>query len=86
MRESAIQFNLIPSAAAQVQAFAAKQPGLEQYPIQAYATALEIVPRMLAENAGRNAQEVVTALYAAHASGSKHAGLDVATGEPADLV
>merc|ERR1719223_1029135 len=40
-------------------AYAKTIPGLEQYAINAFAEALEVVPRVLAENAGQNAQEVI---------------------------
>ena len=40
---------------------------------------------MLAENGGHNAQEIVTALYSAHAAGNANAGLDMDTGAPGDL-
>jgi T-complex protein 1 subunit theta len=57
--------------------------GLEQYAINAFAEALEVVPQTLAENAGLKAQEVVARLYAAHASGQVNAGFDNEALEPA---
>jgi len=59
--------------------------GLDQYAIQKFAEALEVVPRVLAENSGFNATECVGKLYSAHAAGDKLAGLDLLTGEPKDL-
>jgi len=44
-------------------AYAKTIPGLEQYAINAFAEALEVVPRVLAENAGQKAQEVIAMLY-----------------------
>jgi hypothetical protein len=136
----------------QVADFGRKQTGLDQYAIGKFAEAFEVVPRMLAENSGLNATDVVcgvarpalvpaccsachacaaylrppppspprlpdaslqpakhpagarvaaralsprpgwvarppqvSALYAAHSSGQLNAGLDLETGEPADL-
>ena len=45
-----------------------QETGLDQYAIAKFAAALEVVPRTLAENAGQNATDVVSALYAAHAA------------------
>ena len=36
-----------------------------------------MVPRILAENAGRDPADVISALYAAHAGGAAGAGVDV---------
>jgi|TARA_B100000405_G_scaffold253918_1_gene187986 T-complex protein 1 subunit theta len=58
-------------------AFGRKQTGLDQYAIEKFARALEVVPRTLAENAGLNATDVVYNLYAAHANGETAAGVDV---------
>lgn len=44
-----------------------KTPGLAQHAIKRFADALEVVPRTLAENAGLDATEVLSKLYAAHA-------------------
>jgi len=63
--------------AARLAEFAAATPGLEQYAIAKYAEALEVVPRILAENAGRDPADVISALYAAHAGGAAGAGVDV---------
>ena len=57
-------------------------PGLAQYALQAFGKALQIVPRVLAENAGYKAATVVANLQAAHAghdaaSGICDAGIDI---------
>ena len=59
--------------------FAKTQTGLDQYAIQKFAQALELVPRTLAENAGLDATSVVASLYAAHADTTKVSkmGVDV---------
>lgn len=59
-------------------------PGLEQYSIGKFAQALEVVPRVLAENSGVKAKEVISSLYAAHTEGSNNVGFDV-EGEGSDV-
>ncbi|DBA04800.1 TPA: hypothetical protein N0F65_004437 [Lagenidium giganteum] len=61
----------------QLQTFAAAAPGLDQYAIKKFAEAIEVVPRVLAENSGKMATEVLSNLYAAHAAGNANAGVDV---------
>lgn len=60
-------------------------PGLEQYAVNKFAEAFEVVPRTLAENSGLNATDAVAALVAAHAQGQAAAGLDIEGGQPKDL-
>lgn len=52
--------------AKRVAEFGEKTPGLAQHAIKRFADALEVVPRTLAENAGLDATEVLSRLYAAH--------------------
>lgn len=59
--------------------------GLEQYSIKAFAQALEVFPRVLAENAGHKSIDVVSALYAAHEKGDIHSGIDVEDGKIKDM-
>merc|ERR1719506_906138 len=61
-------------------------PGEEAYCVRAFAEALEVIPYTLAENAGLQAVEVVTALRAAHNSGEKFAGINVRKGQVTNLV
>ena len=56
------------------------QPGLDQYAINKYGLALEVVPRTLAENAGLDATNMIAAMYAAHKSGKTGTGIDVVNG------
>jgi len=51
--------------------------GLEQYSINKFAEALEIVPRVLAENSGVKPKEVISKLYAAHNEGQINMGFDI---------
>jgi len=78
---------LVPGAGAtememahQIMKFATTCPGLDQYAIKAFAEALEVVPRTLAENSGQSATEMATALYSAHAQGQKAAGVNIEKG------
>merc|ERR1712080_785234 len=51
--------------------------GLEQYSINKFAEALEIVPRVLAENSGVKPKEVISKPYAAHGEGKTNTGFDI---------
>ncbi|KAL7668393.1 hypothetical protein ACOME3_009095 [Neoechinorhynchus agilis] len=51
--------------------------GAQQYAVRAFSDSLETIPYTLAENAGLNAVEVVTALRGAHVSGNKNVGISV---------
>jgi thermosome len=66
--------------------YAASVGGREQLAIQAFADAVEVVPRALAENAGLDPIDMLVALRSAHERGEKNAGLDVFKGEPMDMV
>lgn len=61
----------------QLQQFGATVPGLEQYAVLKFAEALEVVPKVLAENAGHTHIDAITALYSAHQKGEKASGVDV---------
>jgi len=63
--------------AKQVAQWAETHPGLEQYSVNKFAEALEVIPRVLAENSGVHAKEVISKLYAAHSEGQKNMGLDI---------
>lgn len=56
----------------------------EQLAIDAFADALELIPRLLAENAGLDPIDVITELRAAHADGEAAAGIDVFDDEVVD--
>lgn len=70
----------------QLQQFGATVPGLDQYAVLKFAEALEVVPRILAENAGHSHVDAITALYAAHQKGEKSAGIDVDAGPVCNAV
>lgn len=62
-----------------------KQTGLEQYAIQKFAEALEVIPLTLAENAGMNTTDTLATLRAQHAQGNSRLGVDSVKGELSDL-
>ena len=58
--------------------------GREQLAVEAVADALEVGPRTLAENAGRDVVDALAELTATHAEGDRTVGIDGETGEPFD--
>jgi thermosome len=58
--------------------------GREQLAVEAFADALELVPRTLATNAGLDGIDTLVDLRAAHDAGETSAGLDVFSGEVVD--
>mmetsp|Transcript_84551 Transcript_84551/g.244264 ORF Transcript_84551/g.244264 Transcript_84551/m.244264 type:complete len:540 (+) Transcript_84551:83-1702(+) len=64
----------------QLQNFGATVPGLDQYAVLKFAEALEVVPKILAENSGHSHVDAITALYAEHQKGKKNMGIDVDSG------
>ncbi len=65
--------------------FSQKYSGREQLAIQAFAEALEVIPRSLAENAGLDPIDMLVALRVAHDSGKTTAGVDVFSGKVIDM-
>ncbi|MFB0560162.1 MAG: thermosome subunit beta [Candidatus Lokiarchaeia archaeon] len=60
--------------------------GREQLAIEAFAEALEIIPKTLAENAGHDQLDVIVKLRAAHEKEGLWMGVDIITGEVADML
>lgn len=82
----------VPGAAAteielakRVKDFSFKETGLDQYAIAKFAESFEMIPRTLAENAGLNAMEIISSLYAEHASGNTKVGIDLEEGVCKDV-
>jgi len=65
--------------------YAASVGGREQIAIDAFASALEVIPTALSENAGLDAIDVLIELRQAHKSGKKYAGINVFTGKVTDM-
>ncbi|KAK7381280.1 hypothetical protein VNO78_33852 [Psophocarpus tetragonolobus] len=83
---------IVPGAAAteielakRVKDFSFKETGLDQYAIAKFAESFEMIPRTLAENAGLNAMEIISSLYAEHASGNAKVGIDLDEGVCKDV-
>ncbi|XP_077247969.1 T-complex protein 1 subunit theta-like [Tasmannia lanceolata] len=83
---------MIPGAAAteielasKLKEFSFKETGLDQYAIAKFAESFEMVPKTLAENAGLNAMEIISKLYAAHAEGNNKVGIDLVEGDCKDV-
>lgn len=83
---------LVPGAGAaeielakRLKEYGAKEAGLVQYAIDKYADSLEVVPRILAENAGLNSTDIISSLYAAHAASRTSAGVDIESGGVRDM-
>jgi len=64
--------------------YAQSLSGREQLAVNAFAEAMEIIPRTLAENAGLDPIDVLTELKAQHEQGKKWAGINVFTGKVMD--
>ena len=65
--------------------YAATVGGREQLAIEAFANAVEIVPRALATNAGLDPIDMLIKLRQAHAEGKRHQGVDVYKGDITDM-
>jgi len=59
--------------------------GREQMAIEAFAAAMEIIPRTLAENAGLDSINTLIDLRKAHVDGNKNAGINVYDGKIVDM-
>jgi thermosome len=71
--------------ALRLQEYAATLEGREQLAVKAYAEALEIIPRTLAENAGLDPIDMLMELRSQHEKGIKTAGLNVFEGKVVDM-
>jgi len=59
--------------------------GREQLAAEAFASALEVIPRALAENAGLDPIDILVELRKAHEEGRVYTGIDVFSGKVIDL-
>ena len=66
--------------------FADSVSGREQLAVEAFADAVEIIPRTLAENAGLDSIDSLVALRSEHDGGATSSGLDAYTGEIEDML
>ncbi len=65
--------------------YSASIGGREQMAIEAFASAMEVIPTALAENAGLDSIDVLIELRKAHKSGKKYAGINVYNGKVVDM-
>ncbi len=65
--------------------YASSVGGREQIAIDAFAEAMEVIPRTLAENAGLDPIDTLIDLRKAHKKGKKHAGINVISGGLIDM-
>ena len=65
--------------------YAASVGGREQIAIDAFASAMEVIPTALSENAGLDPIDVLIELRQAHKSGKPFAGINVFTGKVVDM-
>ncbi len=60
--------------------------GREQMAIEAFANAIEVIPKTLAENAGLDPIDMMLEIRSAHKKGKKNAGINVFTGKIDDML
>src|SRR6266704_2998366 len=65
--------------------FASTVGGREQIAIEAFADAVEVIPRTLAENAGLDPIDILIELRQQHKKGNKTAGINVFSGKVSDM-
>jgi len=65
--------------------FASTVGGREQMAIEAFADAVEVIPRTLAENAGLDPIDILIELRQQHKKGNKTAGINVFSGKVSDM-
>src|SRR5213592_964396 len=65
--------------------FASTVGGREQIAIEAFADAVEVIPRTLAENAGLDPIDILIELRQQHKKGNKAAGINVFSGKVSDM-
>jgi len=65
--------------------YSASIGGREQMAIEAFASAMEVIPTALAENAGLDPIDVLIELRKAHKDGKKYAGINVYNGKVVDM-
>jgi chaperonin GroEL (HSP60 family) len=72
--------------AERIRQYASTLSGREQLAIRAFADAIEAIPFTLAENAGYDPVDTLVALRSRYGQGLKNYGINIETGEPADML
>jgi len=70
----------------QLRQYASTLGGRNQLAVEAFASAMDVIPRALAENAGLDSIDMLVAIRAAHEAGHRAFGLDVFEGKPVDML
>eukprot|EP00474_Spongospora_subterranea_P009359 CRZ09817.1 hypothetical protein [Spongospora subterranea] len=73
------------AVSAQLLSYATSCVGLEQYAIKAYADAMAMFPRTLAQNAGLDATQILAKLYSAHERGDSTVGVNIEGDSVSDM-
>jgi len=71
--------------ARELRKFAEKESGREQLAINAFAEAVEIIPRTLAESTGKDPIDILVNLKKEHENGNTSTGVDVVIGDTRDM-
>jgi len=77
--------SVLASLSRDLRSYAESVGGREQMAIEAFASALEIIPRTLAENAGLDPVTTIIELRKAHADGKQYSGINVEDGGVMDM-
>lgn len=77
--------SVLASLSRDLRSYAESVGGREQMAIEAFASALEIIPRTLAENAGLDPVTTIIELRKAHADGKQYSGINVEEGGVMDM-
>jgi thermosome len=70
----------------QLAEFSVKIGGKEQLPIKAFAEAMDVIPRTLAENAGLDPIDILVNLRSSHEKNGKNIGLNIFDGKTEDMM
>jgi chaperonin GroEL (HSP60 family) len=65
--------------------YASSLSGREQLAIMAFADAIEVIPKTLAENSGLDPIDTLVTLRASHESGNSTTGIDINTGKAVEM-
>ena len=76
--------SVLAALSRELRSYAESVGGREQMAIEAFASALEIIPRTLAENAGLDPVNTIIELRKAHADGKGYSGINVEDGVDLD--
>ncbi len=72
--------------ALELRKYAESISGKEQIVVKAFADAMEVIPRALAENSGLDSIEVMSELVSKHKEGEKYTGINVLTGKAVNMM